>query len=577
MTSPYSQALPPLTDLPAPRELPREATHLVPPAEIIADSKSALRRRLLRISWAPGLLLLGLWYVLLVLYVVGASPTFWFLTLLVSLGEPAMLRATTAQLGLTGGGLWAAFFLLPLFATVVSLAVTALAPSAIAGMDPRRHLSERGFQADVATRITAFLLGPSVLAVAALPLSVAVGLPQPWSGLGAGQLMAWTLAVGALLLAWILVRRTVSAPTVLGIEPAAALETTGRLDRDPVTRRAAAAQVLGQDRRHLPPNPGTVAAGRALTPRGALTALALIARAWLTWVVPAAVGLGAIIFGIADVVVTFNGLLQSDLVQVRSALHWQMVAVGLPVLALVALAMAFAPGLAVLAAAGQRSAVIDQRTYPSWEHRKRVNPWESLVVALTGWFSAALALLGLVLFAVVLALLGAATALAWVWIVVGGLTLIPLLGAGASAAMRRGLRDVLYGPAGDYMRRETPYSLVAPDIGTRAQRAEDPAVRAEQRRRLQAQGGDHALAIFDLDASGERLWVDDSAPGAKDTAVRQAELAAGTLPDFGGEGSPFTRGDGSGDGQHGADGRHGADGQDGRHGIPDSMTGLRER
>ncbi|MGO2360236.1 MAG: hypothetical protein ACTH6N_03810, partial [Brachybacterium tyrofermentans] len=68
-----------------------------------------------------------------------------------------------------------------------------------------------------------------------------------------------------------------------------------------------------------------------------------------------------------------------------------------------------------------------------------------------------------------------------------------------------------------------------------------------------------------------------SAPGAKDTAVRQADLAAGTLPDFGGEGSPFTRGDGSGDGQHGADGRHGADGQGGRHGIPDSMTGLRER
>ena len=116
----------------------------MPPAEIIADSKSALRRRLLRISWAPGLLLLGLWYVLLVLYVVGASPTFWFLTLLVSLGEPAMLRATTAQLGLTAGGLWAAFLLLPLLATVVSLAVTALAPSAIAGMDPRRHLSERG-------------------------------------------------------------------------------------------------------------------------------------------------------------------------------------------------------------------------------------------------------------------------------------------------------------------------------------------------------------------------------------------------------------------------------------------------
>ena len=45
--------------------------------------------------------------------------------------------------------------------------------------------------------------------------------------------MAWTLAIGALLLAWNLVRRTVSAPTVLGIEPAEALESTGRLDRRP--------------------------------------------------------------------------------------------------------------------------------------------------------------------------------------------------------------------------------------------------------------------------------------------------------------------------------------------------------
>ena len=53
--------------------------------------------------------------------------------------------------------------------------------------------------------------------------------------------------------------------------------------------------------------------------------------------------------------------------------------------------------------------------------------------------------------------------------------------------------------------------------------------------------------------------------------MRHADLAAGTLPDFGSEGSPFTRGDGSGDGQHGADG------EGGRHGIPDSMTGLRER
>jgi hypothetical protein len=132
--------------------------------------------------------------------------------------------------------------------------------------------------------------------------------------------------------------------------------------------------------------------------------------------------------------------------------------------------------------------------------------------------------------------------------------------------MRVGLRDVLYGPAGDYMRREVPYALVAPEFGTRADRAKDPAVRAALRKRLQAGGGDHALEIFDLDAAGERLWVDESAPGASDTAVREADLAQGVLPDFGGEGSAFTGG-----------GTDGSEQAASLHDIPESVTGLRER
>jgi hypothetical protein len=92
-------------------------------------------------------------------------------------------------------------------------------------------------------------------------------------------------------------------------------------------------------------------------------------------------------------------------------------------------------------------------------------------------------------------------------------------------------------------------------------------VRAALRKRLQADGGDHALEIFDLDASGERLWVDDSAPGATDTAVREADLAQGVLPDFGGEGSALTGGGRPADGEQAAS----------LHDIPDSVTGLRER
>src|SRR5699024_8224389 len=85
---------------PPPQRLPRESTSLVPPGEIIAESKAALRRRLLRIVWAPGLVLLGPWYVLLWLYVSGASPTFWFLSLLAALGAARYLDTAILRLAL---------------------------------------------------------------------------------------------------------------------------------------------------------------------------------------------------------------------------------------------------------------------------------------------------------------------------------------------------------------------------------------------------------------------------------------------------------------------------------------------
>ena len=91
-------------------------------------------------------------------------------------------------------------------------------------------------------------------------------------------------------------------------------------------------------------------------------------------------------------------------------------------------------------------------------------------------------------------------------------------------------------------------------------------MRAALRKRLQAEGGAHALEIFDLAASGERLWVDENAPGASDTAVRRAVLARGVLPDFGGEGSAFTGG-----------GTDGSEQAASLHDIPESVTGLRER
>src|SRR5690606_14008303 len=145
--------------------------------------------------WKPGLVLLGLWYLLLGLYVLGASPSYWMISLLASLAEPGFLRSTMASLGFTSSGLWTAFLLLPVGATALSLALLPLAATAIADLQPRRFLTERDFQREVAARITAVLMIPPVLALLAVPLSVLVRVPQPWSGLGPGPLSALSLAL----------------------------------------------------------------------------------------------------------------------------------------------------------------------------------------------------------------------------------------------------------------------------------------------------------------------------------------------------------------------------------------------
>lgn len=566
MTSPHSRTLPPLTDLPSPPRLPEEETHLVSPGEIMVESRREILRSLLRRLWAPALVLLGLWYVLLTLYVVGASPTFWLFSLLAGLGDPAYLRQAMSALNFTSEGLWTAFLLLPALATVLSLLGALLVPRLVAPLQPHRFLSETQFQRGVEDRTTAMLLALPVLTVLALPLTVVLGLPQPWTGLGAGPLSVWCAGLVALELAWVLVRRTVPAARLLGITSHEVLHTEARIGTDPERRRAAARQHLAQDRRHLPPNPGTPAADGARSPRGALTALALIARSALTWVLPALAGASWLVLGIADLVTVLGSLSATGLSQVETPLRWQHLAVGLPLLVLVAAGCALAPALAVPLSSGHRAQVRDQRTYAEWAHRARVNPWEARVCALTGWLCAGWALAGTVLAAVLFPLLGAGTALTWVFLTLLALMVVPLLGVAATQAMKSGLRDVLYGPPGDFMRRETPYALVAPDFGTRADRAKDPAVRAALRKRLQADGGDHALEIFDLDAAGERLWVDENAPGASDTAVRQADLAQGVLPDFGSEGSAFTGG-----------GNSPSEQASHLHDIPDTVTGLRER
>src|SRR5699024_12030392 len=109
----------------------------------------------------------------------------------------------------------------------------------------------------------------------------------------------------------------------------------------------------------------TPQAAGALTPRGATTALALILRSSLTWVVPALMGLAWIVFGITDIVVTFSGISDLELNPGPSPLRWQALAAGLPPLGLSLLSIGLTPPLAGLLRTGMRRPVTAQRPYAS--------------------------------------------------------------------------------------------------------------------------------------------------------------------------------------------------------------------
>lgn len=550
---PHSQALPPLRHLPPPPRIAADGEQTVLPQEILLESRAVIRNRLLRLAWGPLLVLVALWALLAFSYVFGLAPAMWFLSLLVGLSEPAFLGSLATSLGFSRTQLWLIALLVPTVGPLLSLPLLPRAARSIAAMNPRAFLSERAFQRAVADRAACAFIAPPVLAVALLALVTVTGLPVlHWRATSGGTLAGLAVMVLGLLLAWVSIRPIVSAPRILGVEPVERVMADASFG-DADQRRAAARRVLAQDRRHLPPNPGTPQASAGLSLAGALRALVLILRSALTVLLPALAVLAWIVFSLADWVGVFASIggPSSPGEILGAAIDRRLALLALPVGALVLAATALAPGVAVVLAKGARDRVLDERTYELWEHRSRVNLWEARVVSMTARIAMGIALVGSFGWGVLVELVGAQSALSATWTVLGVVLITPLWGASAMFAMRTGLRTVLYGPAGRYMRRDVPHALVAPEIGTRAELAKEPVVRAAMRERLRAEGGEHALEVFDLDDAGERLWVDESAADTAQTRVRGEDVSLGVLPDFGaGAEQPAAHLPGADDGAH---------------------------
>ncbi|MCK2125011.1 hypothetical protein, partial [Pseudomonas sp. PNPG3] len=80
---------------------------------------------------------LTVWYLFLTFFTVGASPTMWLFSALAAIGDPSYLRASLYGLGFNPGLLRLSYLLLPLGATLLSLALIPLAAAWIGRLNPR--------------------------------------------------------------------------------------------------------------------------------------------------------------------------------------------------------------------------------------------------------------------------------------------------------------------------------------------------------------------------------------------------------------------------------------------------------
>lgn len=517
--------LPALTSLPAPPQAPPSPPAL--PDQIVLESAAELSRRIRRGFWRPGLLIALLWELLTLLYVHATSPSMWLLSPLLAMDESFSMSNLARTLGFSPLGIGLALLLVPVIGTAVSLALVPLAARAAGAIDPRRLLRSTDVPDLTGRRIAGVLLAPVAGTMTLLVLAVICQLPLQWKDLSFGVLADLAIAVGLLWVAYAAVRSTVRPRVLLAPQDIAPELTVGA----PV-----AEEHVAQDRRHLPPTGGP-------QPGMALRAARITATAIARWTGAAVLAIAWLVFGFADLVALFSRAGLRPQSTMHTGLPWSTWLVGALAVALLGVVLALAPAVAMRAAEGLRGSVRDLRTVDSWEARRAVNPWEARVCSL----AAALDVLGaaalLALTCVVLSLTGGLDAVTITLLVLGGLIVLPLLYGGALAGMRSSLRDMVYGPAGVYMRRRTRWARVTPERGTRTQMAQDPVMRGRMDL-ARAQAADAAAGVDGSPAgsplSGAVVGTGFGAIGGTTgsplvagSAPAAGSTAAPTLPDYG--------------------------------------------
>ena len=440
------------------------------------------------------------------------TPLFSFLPIL-AIAEPSFVASLLNGLGAsTGVVLFIAFGSAP-FGALAGLGAAALGLRSVARLRPREYLTEKEFRRAIGWSFAKWILWPE-LAVIVLSM-ILTALPGNTFILAD---FSYIVVSGYLQM---LVIALLSAPLAAGLARASnplKLPGLGGLE---VRRQASFGTdsyghytrvLFAQDRRHLPRNRFTA------NPRVVAQSFRTIAR-YRWWQVLIVAVLVVPFYYFADFGQLFT--LDDGVGDISGATDFSLSTRIAALVLLIAWLSAFAwlPPLVLslfhLIPPSKRG-VRDQRTYPTITERMAVNRWERGVVWVTTLGLAAIEAVCLIALLVVLQMTGDADLAGPVHLWVLGISGFAASALGMIAtyrAMAIDLRTIVYGPAGWYMRREVPFSAIAPQRGTRTDLADDPRVRAALRERQAMKLG------LPKDATLEQ--------------IAKAASRTGVLPDFG--------------------------------------------
>lgn len=447
----------------------------VAPSEVILESRAALRRRIVRHSARPMLVMAGVWFLLVLGYAHSAAPAFLVMSPLVMLGGQLSFTQVLLNAGLGPWSLVFALVLVPILGAGLGL-VGALAVSGwVARLRPREFRLAVEVPRAAAERLALGYAAPALLAVLAAAVLAVAGVELPWKELTWGPIagIGGAVAILAGVIAGVL-PRSIRILDILRPDAGTAAGRTGAGSPSDEGTAASAAPALTAGDQEIVDIRMSPRTRVAPFPGPELRTLGALARRSVSLV---AIPTGIVLWvtgGIGDLVVVIDRVSEDGAGGgTGRGLTLLAVGVGVVLAGLVAAACAAAPRLAVRL---RRSSVSSTAAWDprSDAAREAARPWQAKVTGSIMRLMAGAVLLGSVLWWPLGALAAPGSGIVPTTAIIGILVVSPLMLAVGRWVGDTDLWDVLDGRLGQYSLRRSPWALVAPEMGTRTQMADDP-------------------------------------------------------------------------------------------------------